>query len=46
MSNNDFMPFFSSKVMGDVLLEIVTNNKEINFLVLAGHTHHQAEYQA
>lgn len=46
LSNDDFMSFFSSKAMGDVLLEVVKNYAEIDFLVLAGHTHHKAEYQA
>lgn len=39
ISNDDYLPFFSSKITGDVLLEAATANPEIDFLVLCGHTH-------
>ena len=39
------MPYFSSKVIGDVLSAIAQQNSEIEFLVLCGHTHSDASYQ-
>ncbi len=42
MSSDEFLPFFSSKATGDVLLEFATDNPEIDLLVLCGHTHHEA----
>jgi predicted phosphohydrolase len=38
-SDKDWLPFFSSKVTGDVILPIATQHQEIDFLVLCGHTH-------
>jgi hypothetical protein len=46
ISNDDFLPYFASKATGDVLVQIAQNNPVIEFLVLAGHTHHWADYQA
>lgn len=46
ISNDDFLPYFSSKATGDVLVQVAGNNPAIEFLVLAGHTHHNADYQA
>jgi len=46
MSGDDFLPFFSSKATGDVLLKIAKENIDRDFLVLCGHTHHEAHYQA
>lgn len=45
ISGDDFLPFFGSKIMGDVLTEVATDNTEIEFLVLCGHTHGKACYQ-
>lgn len=45
ISNDDFLPFFSSKITGDVLTQIAQANKEIQFLVLCGHTHSKAYWQ-
>lgn len=45
ISNDDFLPFFSSKITGDVLTKIAQQNKEIEFLVLCGHTHSKAYWQ-
>ncbi len=42
MSNDDFLPFFTSKATGDVLLQISKENRDIEFLVLCGHTHSKA----
>ncbi len=44
-SDDRFQPFFSSKVSGDVLLDVASKYKDVDFLVLCGHTHHKAEYQ-
>ena len=45
ISNDNFLPFFSSKITGDVLTQIAQENKEIEFLVLCGHTHSKAYWQ-
>ena len=37
---------FSSKVMGDVLMDTAQANLDIEFLVLCGHTHGEAEFLA
>ncbi len=42
MSNDDWLPYFSSKITGDVLTDIARQNLEIEFLVLCGHTHSKA----
>jgi len=45
ISDDGWLPYFSSKVMGDVLTEFSQSYPKINFLILCGHTHSQAEYQ-
>mmetsp|Transcript_29521 Transcript_29521/g.40563 ORF Transcript_29521/g.40563 Transcript_29521/m.40563 type:complete len:268 (+) Transcript_29521:600-1403(+) len=45
ISNDDFLPFFSSKVTGDVLLKVAAENEGIEFIVLCGHTHSSAFWQ-
>lgn len=45
MSTDDYLPFFASKVTGDVLLKAAQEHPEIEFLVLCGHTHGKAEYK-
>lgn len=45
ISNDDFLPFFSSKITGDVLIQISQENKNVDFLVLCGHTHSQAYWK-
>ncbi len=42
ISSDDFLPFFSSKATGDVLIKTAKKNANIEFLVLCGHTHSQA----
>lgn len=42
VSDDDFLPFFASKATGDVLLQIAQENRDIEFLVLCGHTHSKA----
>ena len=46
MNTPDWMPFFTSKAMGDVILSIAKNNPTIDFLVLCGHTHSSSIYQS
>jgi predicted phosphohydrolase len=45
ISGDDFLPFFSSKATGDVLLKFAKEHPLIDILVLCGHTHHSAEYK-
>lgn len=45
VSDKYWLPFFSSKATGDVLLPIAKENPAIKFLVLCGHTHSEALYQ-
>lgn len=45
ISDDNWLPYFSSKVMGDVLLQAAEENPRIEFLVLCGHTHSEAHYQ-
>lgn len=42
VTNDDFLPFFGSKVTGDVLLEIAKENPGVDILVLCGHTHSES----
>jgi predicted phosphohydrolase len=44
ISGDDYLPFFSSKATGDVLLEVAKKNPKIEFLVLCGHTHSKSYY--
>lgn len=37
---------FTSKATGDILMKIAMDNASIEFLVLCGHTHSEAHYQA
>lgn len=46
ISDDNYLPYFSSKAMGDVLLPVAKDNPSIEFLVLCGHTHSNALYQA
>ena len=45
ISNDDWLPYFSSKIMGDLLIKTAQENPAIEFLVLCGHTHSKANYQ-
>lgn len=45
VSNDDYLPFFASKITGDVLLEAAKDNPKIEFLVLCGHTHSDSYYK-
>ncbi|MCS5707952.1 metallophosphoesterase family protein [Candidatus Berkiella cookevillensis] len=46
ISSDDFLPFFSSKATGGILMQIAQENTDIEFLVLCGHTHSKAHWQA
>ncbi len=46
VSDDNWLPYFSSKAMGDVLLNVAKENLSIEFVVLCGHTHSQANYRA
>ena len=45
ISNDDYLPFFSSKITGEVLLKVAKANPEIEFLILCGHTHSSSYYK-
>lgn len=45
ISDDNWLPFFSSKAMGDMIVSIAKKNEDINFLVLCGHTHGKADVQ-
>jgi len=38
ISTDDWLPYFSSKIMGDVLMQVAQENPQVEFLVLCGHT--------
>jgi hypothetical protein len=44
-SADDFLPFFSCKAMGDLLLEAAKSYPDCQILVLCGHTHGGGEVQ-
>jgi predicted phosphohydrolase len=46
VSSSDWLPFFSSKTIGDVILVMAQNNPTVDFLMLCGHTHSNGSYQA
>jgi predicted phosphohydrolase len=41
----DYLPYFSSKATGDVLLKSAQNYPSVDFAVLSGHTHSYAQSQ-
>ena len=45
ISDGDWLPYFSCKIIGDVLTDIATQHPSIEFLVLCGHTHSESNYQ-
>jgi len=42
ISGDDWLPYFSSKIMGDILIAAAQQNPKTEFLVLCGHTHGEA----
>lgn len=45
ISDDNWLPYFSSKIMGDILLQTAQENPTVEYLVLCGHTHSKAYYQ-
>ncbi len=45
ISDDDHLPFFSSKATGDILKDSSDRYRGVEFTVLCGHTHHAAEVQ-
>lgn len=45
ITDDNWLPYFSSKATGDVLLQVAHENPAIEFLVLCGHTHDKARYK-
>lgn len=46
MSDPDWLPFFSSKVVGEILETIMSSHPEREALVLCGHTHSSGTHRA
>ena len=44
ISNDEWLPCFSSKFFGDTVLETVSNYKEIQFCLFCGHSHDEAYF--
>ena len=44
-SDDEWLPFFSCKVVGDVLMDIMENNSSCEITVLCGHCHSSGECQ-
>ncbi len=44
ISGDDWLPYFASKAMGDVLMKAADDYKDIKFLALCGHTHSDAVF--
>ena len=42
-SDDDFLPYFACKAVGDVMLKIANDNPECKITVLCGHTHSSGE---
>jgi hypothetical protein len=40
MGNDDWLPYFACKAVGEVLLEITQDRPDCHVTVLCGHTHH------
>lgn len=45
ISSDDYLPFFSSKITGEILMHAAENYPEIEFLALCGHTHSKGFFQ-
>jgi 3',5'-cyclic-AMP phosphodiesterase len=45
ISNDDFLPYFACKIVGDVLKKVMQANPQAHLLVLCGHTHGGGEVQ-
>jgi len=45
ISDDDWLPYFSSKATGDVVMQAAQKNPTVEFIVLCGHTHGEAKYK-
>jgi len=45
-SDGDWLPFFSSKLMGDAILRLADGNPQVSFEVFCGHSHGKAHFTA
>lgn len=45
-TDDDHLPFYSSKAVGDALIEVAKTHPNKEIIVLSGHTHGFAEFQA
>jgi len=45
ISSDDYLPFFASKVTGEILIHAAESYREIDFLALCGHTHSNGFFQ-
>lgn len=45
IADDDYLPFYTSKVIGDIIMEYAEKFTWIKFLVLCGHSHHKALYE-
>jgi len=45
ISSDDYLPFFSTKITGEILMHAAENYPEIEFLALCGHTHSKGFFQ-
>ncbi len=45
MGNDDWLPYFACKAVGDVLLEVMSDRPNSQLTVLCGHTHHEGAVQ-
>ncbi len=45
MGNDDWLPYFACKAVGEVLLEITQDRPDCHVTVFCGHTHHAGAIQ-
>lgn len=45
ISSDDFLPFFSSKATGEIILKMARQYSKVDFQVVCGHTHSSSLYQ-
>lgn len=45
LSDDHSLPFFASKITGDVLLEVAAQHQDTEFVTLCGHTHSDSLFQ-
>ena len=45
VGNDDWLPYFSCKAVGDVLFEVAKDRPQVTITVLCGHTHHSGSVE-